>query len=358
MRRTPLYERHIAAGARMVPFAGWQMPLHYGSQIEEHHAVRERAGLFDVSHMRVADFEPGLAPALRTLFAFDVGRLAPGQAQYGCLLNEHGGIIDDLILYHRGDAGFRVVSNAGTRGRVAEQYAALLPASGWILREDVAILALQGPAAAGIMAALLGREVDRWRPFTGQSQPGESEPWWLGRTGYTGEDGFEIILPAAEAEGLWQRAVVAGAVPAGLGARDTLRLEAGLNLYGADMDESTLPAQVRLGWTVHLDDPARTFVGRQALVTVTPITHQCGLMLQAPGVMRAGQHVRFADGAEGRITSGGWSPVLSRSIALAQVPDAADGACEVSVRGRWLPALKVKPPFLRRAPQPPTPMSA
>lgn len=266
--KTPLFDTHVEAQARMVDFGGWDMPVHYGSQIEEHHAVRRDAGMFDVSHMLIADVTGAHArDYLRYLLANDVARLKePGKALYSCMLNEQGGVVDDLIVYFLRDDWFRVVVNAGTRDKdiawlrrhVGSHQVDIEP------RTDLAMIAVQGPNARTKAAALIGDRAAaalELKPFFGRA----FDAWFISRTGYTGEDGWEIMLPAAEARGLWQGLRTAGVAQCGLGARDTLRLEAGMNLYGNDMDESRSPLESGLTWTVAFEPSDRDFVGRAAL---------------------------------------------------------------------------------------------
>jgi aminomethyltransferase len=338
----------------MVDFGGWDMPLNYGSQIEEHHAVRQHAGLFDVSHMRVLDLSgPHTRECLRLLLANDVARLKdPGKALYSCMLNEEGGILDDLIVYGLGDELFRVIVNAGTADKDQAWISARAAAMGVRLeaRTDQALLAIQGPEAREHLAALLS-PADAARAlsldvFVG-AQIGE---WFIARTGYTGEDGFEIMLPAAAAEGLWRALSARGVRCCGLGARDTLRLEAGMNLYGLDMDEHTHPLESGLEWTVAWDPPERAFIGRTALERLRAagtVPRLCGLVLEERAVMRAHQRVIVPNEGEGMITSGTFSPTLSRSIALARLPPGQAREVQVEVRGKLLPARVVRPPFVR-----------
>ena len=347
-RRTPLYDEHVQAGARLVPFAGWSMPLHYGSQIAEHHAVRQGIGMFDVSHMRVIDVEgSGATKFLRKVFAGDVARLDTGRALYGVMLNDDAGIIDDAIVY-RTDDGYRVVANAGTSERVrswlirhADAETLLHP------RQDVAMLAVQGPQAIANFRNATGFDADELSRFTFAWH----EESMVARTGYTGEDGVEVLTPASEAASLWRRLVEAGATPAGLGARDTLRLEAGLNLHGHDMDESTPPTAVGLGWTIAWgedDEPKRQFIGREALERQRrPPQVLRGVVLEGRGVMREGFAVLTEHG-EGIVTSGIFSPTLGYSIALARLPRGANGACSVRIRTKEVPGRIVRPPFVRR----------
>lgn len=349
--RTPLFDLHVAADGRMVDFAGWEMPLHYGSQIGEHHAVRNGAGMFDVSHMAVIDL-PGAAAGslLQRLVANDVGRLdAVGRALYGVMLNEGGGVIDDLIVYRRQD-GYRVVSNAGTRAKVLAWLAAQNREGVTVAETPLAMVAVQGPEAIDRFEAATGwRGVAEIAPFRAVEQDG----WMVARTGYTGEDGVEVMLPGDAAVGLWRALAEAGVTPAGLGARDTLRLEAGLNLYGQDMDETVSPLEANLGWTIAWKPETRDFVGRAALARQRADgvkRRLTGLVLEERGVLRHGQRVETGAG-DGEVTSGIFSPTLGYSIALARVPRDAQGECRVDMRGRWKTARLVKPPFVRHGKQ-------
>ena len=337
----------------MVDFGGWDMPLQYGSQIAEHHAVRRAAGIFDVSHMCVVDLQGAEArPFLQRLFANDVGKLKePGKALYGCMLNEEAGVVDDLIVYFLGEREFRAVVNAGTRDkdlawmrRHAESFGVEV-----IERSDLAMLAVQGPEARRRVADLLSAAGAQRALALGTFFGAQIGDWFVSRTGYTGEDGFEIMLPPGQAEGLWRALNAAGVASCGLGARDTLRLEAGMNLYGSDMDERTNPLESGLAWTVALT-PGRAFVGRQALEKASAAglnRKLVGLVLEDRGVLRAHQRVITAAGA-GEVTSGTFSPTLERSIALARVPVAASGTLQVEIRGQLHEARIVKPPFVRR----------
>jgi len=338
----------------MVDFGGWDMPVAYGSQIEEHHAVRRGAGVFDVSHMCIVDLRGARSrELLRGLLANDVARLnVPGKALYSCMLNDRGGVLDDLIVYYLDDDFFRLVSNAGTRdkdlawiGARAEAFQVKL-----LERRDLAMLAIQGPQARERSAALLTAEaawsVLELQPFFG-AQIGE---WFVARTGYTGEDGFEIMLPTAEAVSVWQRLNAAGVHCCGLGARDTLRLEAGMNLYGNDMTEQTSPLESGLAWTVALEPSDRDFVGRAALEALRargPEHKLVGLVLDERAVLRSHQRVLVDSVGEGEVTSGTFSPTLERSIGLARVPLATGASVQVEVRGRQLPARVVRVPFVR-----------
>jgi aminomethyltransferase len=342
---------HRAAGAKLVDFAGWEMPLHYGSQLEEHHAVRRDAGMFDTSHMLAIDVEgAGARGFLRRALANDVARLRePGKALYSCLLNEAGGVLDDLIVYFLREDLFRVIVNAGTADKDL-RWLESLRANGIALRarHDLAMIAVQGPRAREKTWQALPDLQAASAPlgaFFG-AQAGDT---FIARTGYSGEDGFELLVPASQAMASWKRLGGAGVRPCGLGARDTLRLEAGMNLYGQDMDESVTPLESGLAWTVALDG-ARDFVGKAALLASKPARELAGLVLRGRGgVLRAHQRVHTALG-EGEITSGGFAPTLGTSIALARLPaGTAPGATvQVEVRDRKLDALVVKPPFVRR----------
>jgi aminomethyltransferase len=352
-KTTPLNALHREAGARMVDFGGWDMPVNYGSQIEEHHAVRKAAGLFDVSHMLVIEVEGADARAfLSRALANDVGKLAsPGKALYSCLLNERGGVVDDLIVYFFRDDAFRIVVNAATADADLAWLEALRQRWGSHVtltpRRDLALIAVQGPQA---------REA-AWKAFPHlKAASGPLKPFsaarvgdvMVARTGYTGEDGFEIALPAARAVEAWRALVAAGARPAGLGARDTLRLEAGMNLYGQDMDANVSPLDAGLAWTVALA-PARDFVGAEALRAKGARHEFLGLVLtDAGGVLRAHQKVAAAAG-EGEVTSGTFSPTLQKSIALARLPRGTQPGevVRVRVRDKSLAARVVKPPFVR-----------
>ncbi len=355
LQRTPLYPLHQQLGAKLVDFAGWEMPLHYGSQIEEHHHVRQHAGIFDVSHMNVVDVEGEQSKQfLRYLVANDVTKLQRyGLALYTCMLNEQGGVIDDLIVYFCNDDHYRLVLNAGTRNKDLNwiQQQAKTISVKITPQSHLAILAIQGPQAISLTLPLLPPElsaaVSQLKPFE-FSQRGE---WFVARTGYTGEDGLEIILPHAQAKTLWQAAIDKGIYSVGLGARDTLRLEAGLNLYGADMDETISPLESNLAWTIAWDPADRNFIGREALTQLQNKGVQkklIGLVLNERGVLRNHQHVLFDDKIVGEITSGSFSPTLNCAIAFARIPVGDETSCYVDIRGKLIPARIVKPTFVRK----------
>ncbi len=352
--KTVLYDSHKALGARMVPFGGWEMPLHYGSQLEEHHAVRRAAGMFDVSHMLVVDIEgSGARDLLRYLLANDVARLRQqGKALYSCMLNEQGGVVDDLIAYYLAEGRYRLVVNAGTAEKDLEwieTHAAPFEAE-ITARRDLAMIAIQGPQARAKTLPLLPEGLRDAAAGLEVFVAAEANGWMAARTGYTGEDGFEVMLPAEATAGFWQALHQAGVVPCGLGARDTLRLEAGMNLYGSDMDETISPLAAGLEWTVAWEPAERDFIGRKALETQREKDDNLrftGLVLEGRGVLR--NHLKLYQGEQeaGEITSGGFAPTLGCSIALARVrPDLGEG-CEVEIRGQRLPVRLVKPPFVR-----------
>ena len=354
-KKTVLYETHRTMGARIVPFGGWEMPINYGSQIEEHHAVRRDAGMFDVSHMTVVDLRGArVRDFLRHLLANDVARLTqPGKALYSCMLNERGGVIDDLIVYHLDEPWFRLVVNAGTTekdlawiGRQAADYGVEVSP-----RRDLGMIAVQGPTARAkvlpLLPAGLRDAAAELKPFFAA---GDAE-WMVGRTGYTGEDGFEVMLPEAEVVRFWTGLAEAGVRPCGLGARDTLRLEAGMNLYGSDMDEETSPLEAGLAWTLALEPAERQFVGRpavEALKAAGGHRKLVGLVLTGRGVIRNHQKVFDGDAEAGEITSGGFSPTMERSIALARVAPSVGAHCQVEIRGKRVDAKVVKLPFVRK----------
>ena len=362
-RKTILNDSHRALGAKMVDFGGWDMPIHYGSQIEEHHQVRRDAGMFDVSHMTVVDLKGArVREFLRHLLANSVDKLKkPGKALYTCMLNEGGGVIDDLIVYFMDEAFFRLVVNAATREKdlawITEQ-AKTFDVS-VTERPDFGMVAVQGPTAREKVIGLL-READRERIgklgkfVAAEANLEDGTDLFIARTGYTGEDGFEIVVAEDRAVALWDALLGAGVKPAGLGARDTLRREAGMNLYGQDMDEASTPDESALAWTVALDAD-RDFIGRGALQAqrAQGVPRQLvGLVMDEKGVLRHGQRVTTANG-DGEVLSGTFSPTLGKAIAFARIPAGDPGAVHVDIRGRALPVRVVKFPFVRDGqPQP------
>lgn len=366
-QQTPLYQQHVLCGARMVDFHGWMMPLHYGSQIDEHHAVRRDAGMFDVSHMTIVDFHGcRTREFLRYLLANDVAKLTiPGKALYSAMLTASGNVIDDLIVYFLSDNYFRMVVNSATREKdlawirqQAQAYNLEIT-----VRDDLSLIAVQGPQAkakaATLFTAAQRQVVADMKPFFGV----QSADLFIATTGYTGESGYEIALPNEQAADLWQGLLAAGVKPCGLGARDTLRLEAGMNLYGQEMDESISPLAANMDWTIAWQPDDRQFIGRDALTLQREKgTEQLvGLVMTAKGVLRNGQQVRFADAIgeekEGIITSGTFSPTLGYSIALARVPDGIGKTAIVQMRNREMPVTVTKPVFVRNGKAVVTPLT-
>mgnify|MGYP000394768596 CR=1 FL=1 len=351
--KTVLHAKHVAAGAKMVDFHGWEMPINYGSQIEEHHAVRTDAGMFDVSHMTIVDIKgSGVKAFLRYLLANDVEKLnVSGKALYTGMLNHEGGVIDDLIVYYLADDFYRLVVNSATREKdlawMAEQSADFDVTI--TERPEFGMIAVQGPQAKAKVATILDGEqtaaVEGMKPFFGV-QAGEL---FIATTGYTGESGYEIVVPEAMAEDLWQQLTDAGVQPCGLGARDTLRLEAGMNLYGLDMDETVSPLAANMAWTISWEPSERDFIGRKALEAQKAAGDQhklVGLVLEEKGVLRSGLKV-VVNGEEGVITSGTFSPTLGHSIAMARVPRSIGETCEVEMRKKLVTVKVIKPSFVR-----------
>ncbi len=357
--KTPLYDIHVSSGARIIDFGGWDMPLSYGSQLDEHRAVRRDCGVFDVSHMCVVDLTGArVRECLRFVLANDAAKLTvPGAALYSCMLLPDGGVIDDLIVYFLTDGWFRIVVNAGTRGKDVKWLQEHAAPYGVSVRErkDLAILAVQGPLAREKTASLLSAAHRERALRIARFSAAAIDSWFLARTGYTGEDGFEIMLPAEEAATVWRSLVALGVTPAGLGARDTLRLEAGMNLYGSDMDESRNPLESGLAWTVAFEPAERDFIGRAALerIRAQGCDEMVGLVLEDRGVLRNHQPVFAAPSGQhpgsqiGEITSGTFSPTLNRAIALARVRRGAPERVSVEIRGQTHAARVVKPPFVR-----------
>lgn len=363
-QQTVLNATHRAAGARMVDFGGWDMPIHYGSQVDEHHQVRRDVGMFDVSHMTVIDLHGARTrDFLRRLLANSVDKLkVQGKALYSCMLNEQGGVIDDLIVYFLGEDFFRIVSNASTRDKdmawiekVAADFGVRV-----VERPELALIAVQGPnARAAVLAQVAESDraaVEALGKFVAVDAKGtQGEALFVARTGYTGEDGFEILVPMDQAPSLWRALAADGVVPCGLGARDTLRLEAGMNLYGQDMDTTVTPLDSGLAWTVAWEPTERVFIGRDALIaqrTTGTFSPFVGLLLTGRGVLRGHQPVLVQGQEAGMITSGGYGPTLGRSIALARLHPGTrlepGEACAVEIRGKPVAARRVAPPFVRQ----------
>ena len=355
-KQTPLYQQHLDANGKIVDFGGWDMPIHYGSQLQEHNIVREDAGMFDVSHMTIVDIAgPEALAYLQKILANDVSKLGfTGKALYTGMLNEEGGVIDDLIVYKM-DGWYRTVVNCGTRekdlawmNKQIESFDATLTE-----RPELAMVAVQGPNAIEKVKQVRTEQaalISELKVFQGLPV-GE---WFYARTGYTGEDGLEIIVPAAEVAEFWDALIAAGVAPTGLGARDTLRLEAGMNLYGNDMDDSISPLQAGMGWTIAWEPSDRDFIGRKALEAQKAAgvpSKLVGIVLETRGVMRSHQKVvvDLGDGVqgEGEITSGTFSPTLQHSIAMARVPYDTGSECNIEMRGKLVPARVVKMPFVR-----------
>lgn len=353
-KKTPLYQSHLDASAKMVDFAGWEMPIHYGSQIDEHKIVRTDAGMFDVSHMTVVDVVGDDARAyLQNLLSNDIAKLkTPGKALYSCMLNTDGGVVDDLIVYYLNDSFYRVIINSATRDKdIAWLNAQTANFQNLTLaeRDDVAMIAVQGPNAREKALTLFADDLRPAIESLGRFMATEAGDYFVGRTGYTGEDGFEVLMPVNEADSCWQKLLDAGVKPCGLGARDTLRLEAGMSLYGTDMDETTSPLISGLGWTIAMSDE-RDFIGKQALQSEQKIgvkQQLVGLLLKDKGVLRNHLKVITANGG-GEITSGSFSPSLGKSIALARIPSGVTGEVEVEIRNKLLKADIVKIPFVRQ----------
>jgi len=359
--KTVLFDKHVEYKGKIVDFAGWQMPVNYGSQMDEHHQVRNDAGMFDVSHMVILDLhkasEAGdIKGLLQRLLANDVAKLTEsGKALYSCMLNPEGGVIDDLIVYYMSDDWYRIVVNAGTAekdlawfNRHAGAFDVSVKA-----RDDLAMIAVQGPHAREKAFEVLPVDVVETATPLKRFFGADCGEWFVGRTGYTGEDGFEIMLPDSEAPALWDKLAGVGVQPCGLGARDTLRLEAGMNLYGSDMTEETSPLISGLGWTIAWQPEDRDFIGRSVLEKekAEGVKQKIvGLILEERGVLRGHQKVVVEhDGRqlEGEITSGSFSPSLQKSIALARVPVEIGESCGVDIRGKILKATVVKPVFVR-----------
>lgn len=359
LKHTPLYEAHIASGGKMVDFFGWSLPIHYGSQIVEHEAVRSEAGMFDVSHMAVTDIKGSEAKKwLELLLANDVNKLKiVGKALYSPMLNKDGGVIDDLIVYrlNEEETAYRIVSNAATREKDFTHFTETSKNLDLVLtpRADLGILAIQGPKAINKVEAVKPKWsaiIDELKPFQGKFV---EKDWFVAKTGYTGEKGIEVILPVNEMTAFFNQLKAQHVQPAGLGARDTLRLEAGMNLYGKDMDEAISPLESGLGWTVSINEN-RDFIGKKALVDLknSGVKNKfVGLVLEGKGVLRDGMPVIIDDKEQGLITSGSFSPTLKKSIALARVPVTIGNTAKVNIRGSELTVKVIKPSFVREGKQ-------
>ncbi len=348
MNKTSLYQSHLDAGAKMVDFGGWHMPINYGSQIEEHHAVRRDCGMFDVSHMTVIDVAGVEATDfLYKLLAGDIKKIQVNQALYSTMLNEQGGVIDDLIVYKQADNRYRIISNAATRDKDLDWMNDQVKDFSVTIEEhpDLAIIAVQGPNSEHILNQLVAADLSQLKKFRSI----KSDDLFIGRTGYTGEDGFEIVLPSDRAPDFWQKLMDAGVKPCGLGARDTLRLEAGLHLYGQDMDEDNSPINCGLAWSVRKQD--HDFIGGSVIAQQREqgADHKMvGLVLDGRGILRHGQTVSDDTGEIGIITSGGFSPTTERAIALARIPkNNTHEKLTVHIRKKQLPCHVVKPNFVR-----------
>ncbi|MEJ6476654.1 glycine cleavage system aminomethyltransferase GcvT [Pseudoalteromonas piscicida] len=351
--KTVLHAKHLEAGAKMVDFHGWEMPINYGSQIEEHHAVRQDAGMFDVSHMTIVDIEGVDAKAfLQKLVANDVAKLTvAGKALYTGMLNEQGGVIDDLIIYFFTETQYRMVVNSATREKDLAHINAVAADFDVTVTErpEYAMIAVQGPNAIAKTATILDEQqqaaVAGMKPFFGV-QAGDL---FIATTGYTGEAGYEIVVHNDAAADLWQKLLDAGVRPAGLGARDTLRLEAGMNLYGSDMDETVSPLAANMAWTIAWEPEERDFIGRAAITkqrAEKSTDKLVGLVLESKGVLRGGSKV-IVEGGEGVITSGTFSPTLGFSVALARVPRSVGETAQVEMRKKLVDVKVVKPSFVR-----------
>ena len=374
-QRTPLYQSHVDSEGKLVDFSGWELPIHYGSQIDEHEAVRTDAGMFDVSHMVIVDVKGTDSKAwLQKLLANDVNKLKKvGKALYSPMLNEQGGIIDDLIVYlsNADETEYRIVSNAATRDKDMVQFEKVAEGFDVTLNErnDLAMLAVQGPKAVEKLTQAKpnwAETLESITPFVGADLTDIEGPnWFVARTGYTGEDGVEVILPADDAAAFFALLKENGIKPAGLGARDTLRMEAGMNLYGHDMDETISPYDCNMAWTLALKDD-RNFIGREALVNNrkqakedNTAMKQVGLLLTSRGVLREGMEVTINQGSDneqkGVITSGTFSPSLKNSIAIARVPDNVTEEDNVQIdlrgKGKFVDVRVLKLPFVRNGRQ-------
>ncbi|HEX6862997.1 MAG TPA: glycine cleavage system aminomethyltransferase GcvT [Thermoanaerobaculia bacterium] len=359
MKRTPLYESHVEAGARLVDFAGWEMPVQYQGVIEEHRAVRTAAGIFDVSHMGEVRVQgPGAEAFLQKLTPNDVSKLAPGRAHYSGLLTDQGTYVDDLLIYRIGPEELLVVVNASNADRDFEWIASRAGDGAKVTNESDrwALIALQGPKAVEILRPLATEGAVDLKYYGFLQGEVAGRPALISRTGYTGEDGFELYVAPEDAPAIWRRLLESGAVPAGLGARDTLRLEASMALYGHEIDESTTPFEAGLAWVVKMNKG--DFLGREALAAQQAEGLRrklIGFEVQGRGIARQGHEVKAGGGIGGNtvgaVTSGTWSPTFEKALGMAYVPVelAAPGTpLEIGVRGKALSAVVVEVPFYRR----------
>lgn len=353
--RTPLHDWHVAHGARMVDFADWDMPIQYTSIIDEHQAVRTGAGLFDISHMgRLTFAGPDALSLIQLVFSNNAATMKEGQVRYGLVCNEQGGIRDDVLVYRWPD-GYAMVVNASNREKIVAWLAQHKGARSVQVSDQTrqtCMVAVQGPRAIELCRGLTGTDAGRLAYYHATTTTYRGKPCVVSRTGYTGEDGLEFILGASQALSLWEELVARGARPCGLGARDTLRLEAAMPLYGHELSEEIDPFQAGLSWAVKMDKGE--FIGREALgqrVRDLSRRQRVGLELEGKRIAREGAAV-VSDGKEvGRVTSGTFAPTLAKAIAMAYVDrdqGAAGTACEVDVRGKAAPARVVPLPFYRR----------
>ena len=350
---TPMYDLHLALGAKMVDFRGWDMPLHYGSQVEEHHQVRQDCGVFDISHVAVTDIQgPDASALLRRLLCNDVEKLSDlGSGHYSALLNEQGGVIDEALVF-KTPTGFRSLTNAATRERVQSWFT--LQAENldveFQYRNDLSVLAIQGPNTFERLGQIFNSNRTALLQALEPSCGFFDNDWFFSRTGYSGEEGIEIILPRSQVVDLFNELVGAGIAPIGLGARDTLRLEAGFCLQGNDLDETHSPLVSGIENRVCWQDQSRDFIGKAALEreqAAGNLDRIVGLVLEERGVLRANQAVRIVGHPDGIITSGSFSPTLGKAIALARVAACTDERGEVEIRNKWYPVRVVKPCFVR-----------
>lgn len=353
-RRTPLFQRHTELKARVVPFGGWDMPVQYAGIAPEHKAVRAAAGIFDVSHMARVNFGgPGALDLLEHVFTNSVSTMKDGQVRYGLVCNEAGGILDDILVY-RWPYGFAAVVNAGNREKILawlEKHRAGRDVQIQDQTLDTTMIAVQGPKSVELVAGMFADDVTKLKYYFATPTRYKDKPCVVSRTGYTGEDGFEVIVPNDLGATLWDDFLARGALPCGLGSRDTLRLEAAMPLYGHELNETINPISAGLGWAVKLDKGE--FVGRAALKSVDPTTPvRVGLELDSKRAAREGCAIFDAGGAQvGTVTSGSLAPHLDKSIAMGYVNPAVanvGGALDVDLRGTRVPATVVPLPFYAR----------